>query len=71
MNTVSVRMDDELNSELEAIARETHQSKSAVIKKALKFYIDHIDGVIAEERLKHPVAPLTAHEDLLREYGLL
>ncbi len=71
MNTVSVRMDEELNSELEAVAEETHQSKSAVIKKALEFYFDNIDGIIAEERLKHPVAPLMAHEDLLREYGLL
>ncbi len=71
MHTVSVRMDPELHAELETVAHETHQSKSALIKKALAYYFDHIDGVIAEERRKRPMTPLVEHEELLREYGLL
>ena len=71
MPTVSLRVEEELNAELDSIAIETRQSKSTVIKKALAFYFDHIDGIIAEERLRRPVTPLVAHEDLLREYGLL
>lgn len=71
MPTVSVRMDANIHAELETVAQETHQSKSALIKKALALYLDHIDGIIAEERLERPVTPLVEHEELLREYGLL
>ena len=71
MPTVSVRMDPELHAELETVAQETHQSKSALIKKALALYLDHVDGIIGDEGLERPVTPPVGPEELLREYGLL
>ena len=67
MPTVSVKMDSNLHAELEIVAQETHLSKSALTKRALSFYLDYIEGIIAEERLERPVTPLVEHEELLRE----
>jgi len=71
MKPVSFKIDEELIGEIDALAQETHESRSSLIKKAISFYLDNYDGVIAKARQDDPDSVMIAHEDVLKEYGLL
>jgi predicted transcriptional regulator len=71
MKTVSFKLKEDFLDELEALAESLHESKSAIVKKALAFYIDNYDGIIAKTRNEDPDKELIPHEDVLKQYGLL
>ena len=71
MKTVSFKLDEDFLNELEALAGKLHENKSSLIKKALAFYIDNYDGIIAKTRNEDPEKELIPHEDVLKKYGLL
>jgi len=71
MRTVSFKIEEHFLEEIEALASEIHETKSSMIKKALLFYIDNFDGIIAKSRNEDPDQKLIPHEDVLKEYGLL
>ena len=71
VKTVSFKIDEPFLDEIEALASEIHETKSSMIKKALSFYIDNFDGIIAKSRDEDPNQKLIPHEDVLKEYGLL
>jgi predicted transcriptional regulator len=71
VKTVSFKIDEPFLGEIEALASEIHETKSSMIKKALSFYIDNFDGIIAKSRNEDSDKKLIPHEDVLKEYGLL
>jgi len=71
MRTVSFKIEEHFLEEIEALASEINETKSSMIKKALSFYIDNFDGIIAKSRNEDPDQKLIPHEDILKEYGLL
>ncbi len=71
MKTVSFKIEETFLDEIEALSRDLHISKSAVIKKALAYYIDNFDGIIAKTRDEDPDKELIPHEEVLKKYGLL
>ncbi len=71
MKTVSFKLKEDFLDELEALAESLHENKSSIIKKAIAFYIDNYDGIIAKTRNEDPDKELIPHEDVLKQYGLL
>jgi len=71
MKTVSFKIQDEFLEEIETLAIQTKETKSSLVKKALSFYIDNYDGIIAKTRDEDPEQELILHEEVLKKYGLL
>ncbi|HDZ11116.1 MAG TPA: ribbon-helix-helix protein, CopG family [Bacteroidetes bacterium] len=71
LKTVSFKLEEDFLEEVETLSKELHQTKSALIKNSLEFYLDNYDGIIAKTRDEDPNKQLIDHEDVLREYGLL
>ncbi len=71
MKTVSFKIKEEFLKEIETIVAETKETKSSLVKKALAFYIDNYDGIIAKTRNEDKTQELIPHEEVLKEYGLL
>lgn len=71
MKTVSFKIQDEFLEEIETLASQTKETKSSLVKKALSFYIDNYDGIIAKTRDEDPDQELIPHEEVLKKYGLL
>ena len=71
MKTVSFKLKEDFLDVLEALAESLHENKSSIVKKALAFYIDNYDGIIAKTRHEDTNRELIPHEDVLKKYGLL
>lgn len=71
MKPVTFKIDEELIGEIDALAQEAHENRSSIIKKALAFYLDNYDGIIAKTRQENPEGAMIPHEEVLKEYGLL
>jgi RHH-type rel operon transcriptional repressor/antitoxin RelB len=74
MKSVTVRIEDELDSRLERLARETHRTKSFYVREAiLKALEDMEDIYLAEKRLEDIRAGRTKTlplEDVVKKYGI-
>lgn len=69
--TISVRIPDELASQLSEIAKETERPKSFHIQKALEAYFDDLaDLQIAFDRLFDKSDPVVSMHDMRKEIGL-
>lgn len=71
MKPVTFKIDDDLINEIDALAQELRENRSSLIKKALNFYLDNYDGIVAKTRQEDPERVMIPHEDVLKEYGLL
>ena len=68
---VSVRLDDELESKLNTIAKLTNRSKSFFIKEALREYLEDIEDILeAKERLSDPKRETISLEELKKELNV-
>jgi predicted DNA-binding protein len=72
MNTaISVKLPKELAKKLDSIAKETEQSRSYIIQKALKSYIDdYADLQVALDRLRDKTDPIVSGKELKKSLGL-
>ena len=71
LKPVTFKIDEELIGEIDALAQETHENRISLIKKALIFYIENYDGIIAKARQDDPDGVMVAYKDVLKEYNLL
>lgn len=71
LRTVSFKIEEDFLEEVEALSKELHKTKSALIKQSLEFYLDNYDGIIAKTRDEDPNKELIDHEEVLKEYGLI
>ncbi|MBC8455639.1 ribbon-helix-helix protein, CopG family [bacterium] len=71
LKTVSFKIDADFLQEIEAVAKELHKTKSALIKQSLEFYLDNYDGIIAQTIEENPKTKYVDHEEVMKEYGLL
>lgn len=72
MKTVTFKIDEAFLEELDSLSGRLKESRSTIIKKALEFYIDNYDGLIARSRYEAPEdGEWVVHEELLKDYGLL
>jgi len=68
---VSVRLDDELESKLNTIAKLTNRSKSFFIKEALREYLEDIEDILeAKERLSDPKRETISLDELKKELNV-
>jgi len=68
---IGVRLDREMEKQLEELARKTHRSKSYYVREALILYLDEIeDYEIALERLRNPRDKVIPSEEMWRRLGL-
>ena len=64
----SVRLDPEVNRELEALSVYTHRSKSYLIKEAVSFYLsERADLEIALEKYRDPATEYVDWKDVKNE----
>ncbi|WP_187647154.1 type II toxin-antitoxin system RelB family antitoxin [Nitrosophilus labii] len=69
---ISVRLDKELEKELEEIAKLTKRPKSFFIKEALKEYLQDIKDVLeAKKRVNEPQRELITLDELKREFNTI
>jgi len=70
---MSITLDNNVATELNAIAQELNEKKSHLIENALMLYFDMLDEKLADKRLKEvetgSVKPLSA-EEVWKELGL-
>jgi predicted DNA-binding protein len=67
---MAVHIPAEIESQIEAFANRTGESKDDLVRDALLGYLeDRQDALIAAERLKH-VGGRTSLEEIGRKYGL-
>ena len=70
---MSITLDNEVVSELNAIAKELNEKKSQIIENALMLYFDMLDEKLSDKRLRDvesgTVTPIKA-EDVWKELGL-
>ncbi len=65
---ISVRLDEELEKELEKLAKLTKRPKSFFVKEALREYLQDIKDLLeAKERLSDPKRELLTLDELKRE----
>ena len=68
---LSVRIPDELASQLSEIAKETERPKSFHIQKAIEAYLSEIaDLQVALDRLHDPSDPVISVKDMRKELEL-
>jgi len=66
---ISTKVDDELDRALGQISDDLKVSKSWIVQQALRQYIERYDESLSDLRIAS-LGKTTAHEDVLREYGL-
>ncbi|MCU0840132.1 MAG: ribbon-helix-helix protein, CopG family [Thiobacillaceae bacterium] len=67
---LAVRLPDDVEKRVEALARQTGRTKSFYVREALIQYLDDLeDYYLAEARRKQPLSPIPL-EDIERELGL-
>ena len=71
MRSISLKIDDDLLNEVDALSLQLKESRSSLIKHALSFYVDNYDGIIAKSRYESKDSEWQVHEELLKDYGLL
>ncbi len=65
---ISVRLDEELEKELEKLAKLTKRPKSFFVKEALREYLQDIKDLLeAKKRLSDPKRELLTLDELKRE----
>ncbi|WOE69011.1 ribbon-helix-helix domain-containing protein [Hydrogenimonas thermophila] len=65
---ISVRLNQELEKELEEIAKITNRPKSFFIKEALKEYLEDVKDILdAKERISDPKREMITLDELKRE----
>ncbi len=68
---ISVRLDKEMEKELEALSKLTKRPKSFFVKEALREYLEDIkDLLIAQERMSAPDREVIDLQELKKELGL-
>ncbi|MBN1868939.1 ribbon-helix-helix domain-containing protein [Candidatus Sumerlaeota bacterium] len=71
MNTLSVRLPNELAKKLEGVAKEAERPKSFIVQKAIEAYLDdYADLQIALDRLRDPTDALIDGKELRASLGL-
>jgi RHH-type rel operon transcriptional repressor/antitoxin RelB len=74
MKSVTVRIEDELDSRLERLARETHRTKSFYVREAILKALEEVEDIyLAEKRLEDIRAGRTKTipiEDVVKKHGL-
>jgi len=74
MKSVTVRIEDELDSRLERLARETHRTKSFYVREAIVKALEEVEDIyLAEKRLEDIRAGRTKTipiEDVVKKHGL-
>ena len=71
MTTISVRITDALAGELDDVATEAERSKSFIIQKAIKSYLeDYADLQIALDRLQDTSDAVVSSKDMRKSLGL-
>jgi len=67
---ISIRIPDELASELDSVARETDRPRSYIVQKALESYIeDYADLQIALDRLHDGTDETISGKELRKKLG--
>jgi RHH-type rel operon transcriptional repressor/antitoxin RelB len=68
---ISLRLPENIEKELEELIKETGVTKSAVVKEALRAYLNEVRGYyIALQRLHDKDAKYYTTEELKKELGL-
>lgn len=68
---VSVRLSDEIASELGEIARETDRSKSYLIQKAIEAYLEDLaDLQVSLDRIQDPTDKVISLDEMKKSLGL-
>jgi len=74
MKSVTVRIEDELDSRLERLAQETHRTKSFYVREAIVKALEEVEDIyLAEKRLEDIRAGRTKTipiEDVVKKHGL-
>ncbi|MDD3293684.1 MAG: DUF6290 family protein [Geobacteraceae bacterium] len=74
MKSVTVRIEEELDSRLERLARETHRTKSFYVREAIVKALEEVEDIyLAEKRLEDIRAGRTKTipiEDVVKKHGL-
>lgn len=71
MSIISVRLPEDMLSELDRIAEETERDRTFHIRKAIESYLmDYDDLVTAEKRYLDPSDEIITGEELRRRLGL-
>jgi RHH-type rel operon transcriptional repressor/antitoxin RelB len=74
MKSVTVRIEDELDSRLERLARETHRTKSFYVREAILKALEDVEDIyLAEKRLEDIRAGRTKTiplEDVVKKHGI-
>jgi len=69
--TLSIRLPDDLASNLEDIAKETKRSKTFHIQRALEAYMENFaDLQVALDRLQDQTDPIVSSEDMRKSLGI-
>ena len=69
MKSISLKIEEDMLNELDNLSSQLKETRSALIKKALSFYLDNIDGVIAKSRYENKESEWVVHEELMKDYG--
>ena len=70
---INIRMDEELLKELDSAAGELDRSRTWVIEKAVRLYMDTLDEMIADQRiddLKSGKSAAISMEEVFKRAGL-
>lgn len=71
MTTLSIRINDLLAHELEAVAKDAERPKSYIVQKAIEAYLDdYADLQIALDRLRDPGDTVVSSNDMRQSLGL-
>jgi RHH-type rel operon transcriptional repressor/antitoxin RelB len=72
MSMLAVRLSEDIEQRLEALARKTGRAKSFYVREALSEYLSDLeDFYLAEKRMKtYSAATAIPLDDLLAEYGV-
>jgi RHH-type transcriptional regulator, rel operon repressor / antitoxin RelB len=67
---LAVRLDEETETRLERLAKETHRSKSYFVKRAITTFLDEMeDKLIAVARLEQENPTFLTSDELWRDLG--
>lgn len=68
---IGVRLDKEMERQLEDLANQTHRSKSFYVREALKLYLEELqDYELALSRLHNPRDKVISSRDMWKRLGL-
>lgn len=66
----SIRLPNEIESELIDCAKQLNRPKSKIVKDALSLYLEDLKDYIKAKEILAKKEPTISHEDLKRELGL-